>query len=125
MKRAWPEPEVPIYLCAFHVLKNWKNQIWAKVPNLGSLKDLVYRQLHSFLYMPIEYQESEGDFLKRARTVSKTMFKFLYVQSMEEYIEVHYDHQGELLFIPFGKLINIFTSIYSNSYMILKCKHCL
>jgi len=27
-KRAWPEDEVSIYLCYFHVLKNWKNHIW-------------------------------------------------------------------------------------------------
>ncbi|KAG0593276.1 hypothetical protein KC19_1G317700 [Ceratodon purpureus] len=65
LKRAWPESEVLIYLCAFHVLKNWKNHIWTKVPNLGSLREFVYRQLHSLLYMPIEYQETEEDFLKQ------------------------------------------------------------
>ena len=105
LKQAWLKIEVPIYLCAFHVLKNWKNHIWTKISNLGTLKDLVYWQLHSFLYMPIEYQNTKTDFLKRACVWSKTMFKFLYIKSMEEYIEVHYDHQGEFLFVPFQKLL--------------------
>jgi hypothetical protein len=43
IKRAWPEDEVPIYLCSFHVLKNWNNHIWTKLPNLDTLRDLVYK----------------------------------------------------------------------------------
>ena len=94
VKQAWPEDEVPIYLCSFHVLKNWKNHIWTKVPNLGTLRDLVYKILHSFLYTPIEYKESEEDFLRRARDMSQSMFKFLYVEKMEHYIKKYYNHQG-------------------------------
>ena len=79
IKQTWPEHEVPIYLCSFHVLRNWKNQIWTKVPNLGTLRDLVYKQLHSFIYLPIEYKESKEDFLTRARTYRNNLFMFLYL----------------------------------------------
>jgi hypothetical protein len=49
--QAWPEDEVPIYLCSFHVLKIWKNHICTKIPNLGALRDLIYRKLHFFMYV--------------------------------------------------------------------------
>ena len=99
IKRAWPEDEVSIYLCSFHVLKNWKNHIWTKIPNLGILRDLVYKQLHSFMYLPIDYKESEEDFLKRARTIREGLFNFLYVEKMKQFINVHYDHQSEYLLL--------------------------
>ena len=66
LKQAWHKLEVLIYLCIFCVLKNLKDHIWAKVPNLGFLTKVVNWRLHSFLYMPIEYQETKEDYLKRA-----------------------------------------------------------
>ena len=54
IKRVWPEDSIPIYLCAFHIIKNWKNHILLKVPNVGNLRDLVYKALHNFLYLKID-----------------------------------------------------------------------
>ena len=68
IKRAWTKDKVFIYFCHFHVLMNWKNHIWTKIPNLGTLRDLVYKQLHSFMYHPIEYKENQEDFSKRVCT---------------------------------------------------------
>jgi hypothetical protein len=48
-KRMWLEDEVLIYLCAFHIIKTWKNHIILKVLDLENLHDLVYRALHKFL----------------------------------------------------------------------------
>jgi hypothetical protein len=95
--RAWPEDEDPIYLCSFHVLKIWKNHICTKIPNLGTLRDLIYRKLHFFIYVIIEYKEIKEYVLKRVRTIRKGLFNFLYVEKMEQFINVHYDHQSEYL----------------------------
>jgi hypothetical protein len=57
LKRVWPKEEVPIYLCAFHIIKNWKNHILLKVPNMENLQNLMYQALYGFLYTSIEYKE--------------------------------------------------------------------
>jgi len=97
IKRAWSKDEVPIYLYSFHVLNNWKNHIWSKVPNLGTLRDFVYKHLHSFMYLPIEYKEKEEDFLKCTCTIKEGLFKFLYVEKIKQFIDVHYNHQSKFL----------------------------
>jgi len=96
LKRAWPEDNVPIYLCAFHIIKNWKNHILLKVPNVGNLRDLVYNALHFFLCIPIDYEEKESIFLKRAKKIGETLFKYFYVDAFEKYFNIHYKHQGIL-----------------------------
>ena len=49
--------------------------------------------------LSIEYKESEEDFLKRAHTVRKCLFNFLYVEKIEQFINVHYDHQNKYLLL--------------------------
>ena len=62
IKQTWPEDEILVYLCSFHVLKNRKNHIWINIHNLNTLKDLINRQLHYFIYLPNEYNENEEFF---------------------------------------------------------------
>ena len=47
------------------------------------------------MYLLIEYKDSKEDFLKRARIMRKNLFMFLYVEKMEQFIDVHYKHQGK------------------------------
>ena len=126
IKQTWPEDEILIYLCSFYVLKNWENHIWTNIHNLGTLKDLVNKQLYYFIYIPIEYNENEEYFLKRVRTIKKNLFKFLYVDKMRQFIEMYYKHQGKfsllsLIFLNFKSHIFIclnmyFLSFYHNLY---------
>jgi len=51
IKRVWPKDDVPVYLCAFHVIKNWKNHILQKVPNLGNLRELVFDQSNACIFI--------------------------------------------------------------------------
>ena len=91
--------------------KSYLDHIWAKIPNLGTLKDLVYKQLHFFMYLPIEYKESEEDFLKRTRTIREGLFNFLYVEKMGQFINVHYDHQSEYLLLFYFNLSDFFVHL--------------
>jgi hypothetical protein len=38
----WKDENMPMYLCAWHALKNWKKNIISKVPKDGNLKDYVF-----------------------------------------------------------------------------------
>ena len=96
LKRAWPEDEVPVYLCTFHIIKNWKSHLLSKVPDLENLRTLVYTAMHDFLYTPIEYKETESEFLNRAKQLGESLFQFLYVDKMKAYFDTYYSHQGNL-----------------------------
>ena len=96
LKRAWPKDEVPVYLCSFHIIKNWKSHLLWKVPDLGNLRTLVYTAMYDFLYTPIEYKETEPEFLNRAKQLGESLFQFLYVDKMKAYFDTYYSHQGNL-----------------------------
>ena len=66
---------------------------------MGTLRDFIYKQLHYYIYLLIEYKESEGDFLKRAHTINEDLFNFLYMEKIEQFINVHYNHQSEYLLL--------------------------
>lgn len=42
------------------------------------------------MYIPIEYKESEEEFLKWALTIRKNLFMFPYMEKIEEFIEMHF-----------------------------------
>ena len=63
LKRAWPEDEVLVYLCTFYIIKNWKYHLLSKVLDLENLQTLMYTAMYDFLYTPIEYKETESEFL--------------------------------------------------------------
>ena len=117
LKRAWPEDEVPVYLCTFQIIKNWNSHLlskvpvylctfqiiknWnshllSKVPDLGNLRTLVYTTMHDFLYTPTEYKETESKFLNYAKQLGDSLFQFLYVDKMKAYLDTYYSHQGNL-----------------------------
>ena len=58
-------------------------------------------------------------FLKYARTIRKKLFMFPYVDKMEEFIKVHYKHQGEfLLSLLISFNFNSYTFIYLKIYYV-------
>ena len=67
LKHAWREDEMLVYLCTFHIIKNWKSHLLSKVPDLENLRTLVYTAMHDFLYTPIKYKEIESEFLNCAK----------------------------------------------------------
>jgi len=46
----WKDKNVSMYLCAWHVLKNWKKKIISKVPKDGDLKDHIFQALRATMY---------------------------------------------------------------------------
>jgi len=99
----------------FPCFEELKNHIWSKVPNLDTLRDLVYKQLHSFMYLPIEYKEKAEDFLKYTRTIKEGLFRFLYVGKMEQFIDIHYDHQSK-----FSLSLSIYLKFKSHFFLRFK-----
>ena len=96
LKLAWPEDEVLVYLCTFHIIKNWKSHLLSKVPDLGNLQTLVYTTMHDFLYTLIKYKEIESAFLNCINQLGDSFFQFLYVDKMKAYFDTYYSHQGNL-----------------------------
>ena len=96
LKRAWPEDEVLVYLCAFHIIKNWKSHILSKVLDLENLQTLIYNVIHEFLYTPIEDKEIEFKFLNLAKQLGDFLFQFIYVDKIKAYFDTYYSHQGKL-----------------------------
>jgi hypothetical protein len=46
----WTNKNVLVYLCAWHVLKNWKKKIISKVPMDGNLKDHIFQVFRAMMY---------------------------------------------------------------------------
>jgi hypothetical protein len=59
----WKDKNVPMYLCAWHVLKNWKKNIISKVPKDGDLNDYIFQALKVTTYNSIEYEKNIEIFL--------------------------------------------------------------
>ena len=87
---------MPLYLCTFHIIKDWKSHLLSKVPNVANLRTLVYTAMHDFLYTLIEYKETESKFLNRAKQLGDSFFQFLYVDKMKAYFDTYYSHQSNL-----------------------------
>lgn len=53
VKIVWGEDEMPIYLCAWHVLKVWCLWSMKKIKD-NEVHCVVLNDLHAIMYMPIE-----------------------------------------------------------------------
>jgi hypothetical protein len=58
----WGDDQVPIYLCAWHVLKAWRLHSMEKIKN-NEMRCAILDDLHTVMYMPIEPSESIEAFM--------------------------------------------------------------
>jgi hypothetical protein len=58
----WGDDQVPIYLCAWHVLKAWRLNSMEKIKN-NEMRCAILDDLHTVMYMPIEPSESIKAFM--------------------------------------------------------------
>ncbi len=62
----WGDDQVPIYLCAWHVLKAWHLCSMEKIKD-NEMRRAILDNLHTVMYMPIEPSESIEAFMIRGR----------------------------------------------------------
>jgi hypothetical protein len=62
----WGDHQVPIYLCAWQVLKAWRLRLMEKIKD-NEMQRAILDDLHTVMYMPIEPSESIEAFMTRGR----------------------------------------------------------
>ncbi len=62
----WGDDQVPIYLCAWHVLKAWHLRSMEKIKD-NEMRHAIFDNLHTIMYMPIESSESIEAFMTRGK----------------------------------------------------------
>ncbi len=62
----WGNDQVPIYLCAWHVLKAWHLRSMEKITD-NEMQRAILDDLHTVMYMPIEPNESIEAFMTHGR----------------------------------------------------------
>jgi hypothetical protein len=62
----WGDDQVPIYLCAWHILKAWRLRSMEKIKD-NEMKHAILDDLHTVMYMPIEPSESIEAFITRRK----------------------------------------------------------
>jgi hypothetical protein len=69
----WGDDQVPIYLCAWHILKVWRLRLMEKIKN-NEMWRAILDDLHTMMYMPIEPSENIKTFMTHGR--NKTIESF-------------------------------------------------
>jgi hypothetical protein len=62
----WGDDQVPIYFCAWHVLKAWRLHLMEKIKD-NEVRCAILDDLHTIMYMPIEPNENIEAFMIRGR----------------------------------------------------------
>jgi hypothetical protein len=62
----WGDDQVPIYLCAWHILKAWRLRSMEKIKD-NEMRHAILDDLHTVMYMPIEPSESIEAFITRRK----------------------------------------------------------
>jgi hypothetical protein len=62
----WGDDQVPIYLCAWHVLKAWCLRSMEKIKD-NEMQRVILDDLHTVMYMPNEPNESIKAFMTHGR----------------------------------------------------------
>ncbi len=66
VKIMWADNQMPIYLCAWHILKVWHLRSMEKIKD-SEVRSAILDDLHTIMYMPIEPSESIETFMTRGR----------------------------------------------------------
>lgn len=69
-------PDVPIFLCAWHVLKKWCILGQEKMYFDNNVQEAILFELNNVIYMPIMYGESVEDLICRGKERVTRIFQF-------------------------------------------------
>jgi hypothetical protein len=95
VKIVWGENQVPIYLCAWHVLKVYFLRSMEKNKNNG-VRCAILDNLHTIMYMPIELGESIESFMTCERNkIIESFTQHLFGDSWTQYFWTYYFQVGK------------------------------
>jgi hypothetical protein len=77
VKIVWGDDQLPIYLCAWHVLKGWRLHSMGKIKDSG-MRCAILDDLHTVVYMPIEPSEIIKSFTQHLFSDSWTRYFWTY-----------------------------------------------
>jgi hypothetical protein len=90
----WGDDQMPIYLCAWHVLKAWRLRSMEKIKN-NEMRRAILDNLHTVMYMPIEPSESIEAFMTRGRNkIIESFTQHLSDDSWTRYFWTYYFQVG-------------------------------
>ncbi len=90
----WGEDQVPIYLCAWHVLKAWRLHLMEKIKNNG-VWPTILDDLHIIMYMLIELSENIETFVTHGRNkIIESFTQHLPRDSWTRYFWTYYFQVG-------------------------------
>ncbi len=90
----WGNDQVPIYLCAWHVLKAWRLCSMEKIKD-NEMRRAILDNLHTIMYMPIELNESIEAFMTCGRNkITESFTQHLSSDSWTRYFWTYYFQVG-------------------------------
>ena len=87
----WREENVPIFLCAWHILKNWKKTTFSKIKEV-SLRNDVFNECRMWMYAQLGHNEDEQLFFDRIISIAKNAWdrRGQVLQNFANYFSSHY-----------------------------------
>ena len=71
---AWRDENVPIFLCVWHILKNYKKTTISKIKDV-SLRNFVFNECRMWMYTQLGYNEDEQLFFDRIISSAKNAWE--------------------------------------------------
>jgi hypothetical protein len=94
VKIVWGDDQVPIYLCAWHVLKVWRLCSMEKIKD-NEVQRAILDDLHTIMYMPIEPNKSIKAFMTRGKNkIIESFTQHLLSDSWTQYFWTYYFQVG-------------------------------
>jgi hypothetical protein len=94
VKIVWGSDQVPIYLCAWHVLKGWHLRSMEKIKD-NQVQCAILDDLHTIMYMPIEPNESIQAFMTCEKNkIIENFIQHLPCDSWTRYFWTYYFQVG-------------------------------
>jgi len=86
----WGDDQVPIYLCAWHVLKAWRLHSMEKIKD-NEMQRAILDNLHTIMYMAIEPNESIEAFMTHGKNkIIESFTQHLHGDSWTQYFWTYY-----------------------------------
>ncbi len=90
----WGNDQVPIYLCAWHILRAWCLHSMEKIKN-NEMRCAILDDLHTIMYMPIKPSESIETLMTRGRNkIIENFTQHLLSDSWTRYFWTYYFQVG-------------------------------
>jgi hypothetical protein len=116
VKIMWGNNQVPIYLCAWHILKVWCLHSMEKIKDNEVWREILY-YFHTVIYTPIKPNESIEAFMTHGRNkIIESFTQYLLDNSWIQYFWTYYlqvgiwiNSQSIIVVAPFCAYPKIFT----------------